>query len=102
MLGRDPCAEDLAQAAFVAFHANARQIRNPSALQAYLVATTVNLASTELRTRYRRHWVGLSEAEELPDGTATWADVEHREVLGALSRALDGLGPRQRTAFVLR
>lgn len=101
-LGSDQGLEDLVQDVFLAFLRGAAKIQDGAALRGYLVAVAVRMVASEIRKRRVRRWVGLTPTGELPDRAAERVDVEHREVLRALHRALQALKPRRRMAFVLR
>lgn len=101
-LGSDQGLDDLVQEVFLALLHGAAKIQDGAALRGYLVSVAVRLAASEIRKRRVRRWVGLTSTGALPDRAAERVDVEHREVLRALHRALQMLKPRRRMAFLLR
>lgn len=101
-LGSDQGLDDLVQDVFLALLHGAAKIQDGGALRGYLVSVAVRIAASEIRKRRVRRWVGLTPTGELPERAAERVDVEHREVLRALHRALQMLKPRRRMAFLLR
>jgi RNA polymerase sigma-70 factor (ECF subfamily) len=101
-LGPDAAIEDLLQDVFVAFLRGASELRDRSALRAYLVSVAVRLVFVELRRRRVRRWVMLSPNGEVPEVPSAPSDVEGALALRALQRLLEGLPSRRRLAFVLR
>jgi len=101
-LGSDQGLDDLVQEVFLALLHSAARIQEGAALRGYLGGVAVRLAASEIRKRRVRRWVGLTPTGELPDRAAERVDLEHREVLRALNRALQQLKPRRRMAFLLR
>jgi RNA polymerase sigma-70 factor (sigma-E family) len=98
LLTGDPgLAEDLVQEAFARLIGRLRHLREPSAFDAYLRRTIVNLSASHFRHQAvvrayeRRYAAGESETRE--------PDVVEYE---AMRRALLGLPERQRAAIVLR
>jgi RNA polymerase sigma-70 factor, ECF subfamily len=101
-LGPDSAVEDLLQEVFIAFLQGARRIEQASALRGYLTSVAVRQAALELRRRKVRRWVTLTPTGQVPDTPTLPRDGEGREALAALYRVLDGMGSRERLAFVLR
>ncbi len=101
-LGPDPAIEDLTQDVFLALVKGAAQLRDGAALRGYLAGIAVRLVAQEIRRRRVRRWVGLTPTGELPEQVAMPDDHLGREALSALSRVLDGLSARRRSAYVLR
>jgi len=101
-IGPDSMNEDLVQDVFLAFFRGARSIQDGAALRAYLVGVAVRTATSELRRRKVRRWVGLSATGELPELPVLAEDSEGRQTLRALYRVLDQLSDRRRMVFVLR
>jgi RNA polymerase sigma-70 factor (ECF subfamily) len=101
-LGPDQEAEDLTQEVFLRFLRAARTVRDPDAVQSFLVGIAYRVAVSELRRRKVRSVVRLSLGGELPDAGAPDPEPEAREALRALYRLLDRLRVRDRMAFVMR
>jgi RNA polymerase sigma-70 factor (ECF subfamily) len=103
-LGRPtPEVEDLTQEVFLRVFARAHAIREPSALKEFSMSVAVRVLKWELRRRWVRRRVRLSETGELPDVVGErGADEEARHALRRCYGILDRLGARERTAFSLR
>ncbi len=95
--------EDLTQEVFLRLFARAHIIREPGALREFAMSVAVRVLKWELRRRWVRRRVRLSETGELPEQVGGGdADEEAREALRRCYRILDKLGTRERTAFALR
>lgn len=101
-LGADAAVEDLLQEVFIALLRGASELRDPSALRAYLVSVAVRLVLVELRRRRVRRWVMLSPKGEVPEVPSAPSDLDGTLALRGLGRLLELLPPRRRVAFVLR
>src|SRR5690349_12052127 len=75
-LGVDAAVEDLLQDVFVAFLRGASELRDPSALRAYLVSVAVRLVLVELRRRRVRRWVMLSPKGQVPEVPSAPTDLD--------------------------
>jgi RNA polymerase sigma factor (sigma-70 family) len=90
MLGHAQDAEDAAQAVFLVLARNARRVRKPAALSAWLHGVAVRVSRKALaRRRKAEPLPGALPAAEPPDG-ATWADARRviDEALATLSESL--------------
>jgi RNA polymerase sigma-70 factor (ECF subfamily) len=94
--------DDLVQETFLRLYRKLPSLQEPSALRAFVVAITTRVLQTELRTRWLKRWLGLSDDGKLPESSSAGADLDAREALTRFYRLLDGLRPNHRTAFVLR
>jgi RNA polymerase sigma-70 factor (ECF subfamily) len=95
--------EDLTQEVFLRIFARAHAIREPGALREFAMSVAVRVLKWELRRRWVRRRVRLSETGELPEMVGGGdADEEAREALRRCYRILDTLGARERAAFALR
>ena len=98
--------EDLTQEVFIRVFTRHRAIQTPAALRQFVMSVAVNVLKWELRYRWIRRRVRLSETGELPEiATAVGFDEaagEARQALGLCYAILDRLGTRERVAFVLR
>lgn len=106
-LGRSPHdVEDLTQEVFIRLFTRHRTIEKPEALRQFVMSVAVNVLKWELRYRWIRRKVLLSETGDLPDvATAAGFDEaagEARQALRLCYEILDALGARERIAFVLR
>ena len=101
-LGPRPEVEDLTQEVFMRVFSRSGGIREASALREFVTAVAVNVLKTELRRRWVRRKVSLSDDGSVPEIEAPRADPEAREALARCYAILDKLGARERAAFVLR
>ncbi|MBZ0236460.1 MAG: sigma-70 family RNA polymerase sigma factor [Deltaproteobacteria bacterium] len=95
--------EDLLQDVFVRFHRALPRFRGDAALATFLHRIVVRVALDHLRARRRRPEAGAPLDEEVADTSASPEQrlAQRAEIERALG-FLDGLGPEQRIAFVLR
>jgi RNA polymerase sigma-70 factor, ECF subfamily len=101
-LGPRPEVEDLAQEVFMLVFSRIGGLREAGAIRQFVIAVAVNVLKHELRRRWVRRKVLLSDSGFIPDIAAPSADPEAREALGRCYAILDKLGARERAAFVLR
>jgi RNA polymerase sigma-70 factor, ECF subfamily len=103
-LGRSTAeVEDLTQEVFLRVFTRPRAIREPAALREFVMAVAVRVLKGELRYRWIRRWVRLSDSGQLPDSPAAPdSDEAARHALRRCYAILDGLSVRERAAFVLR
>ena len=95
--------EDLTQEVFLRIFTRARAIKKPAALREFVMSVAVRVMQWELRRRWVRRRVRLSDSGELPDLVDDGSvDQEARQALARCYDILNGLGVRERTAFVLR
>jgi len=96
-------AEDLTQEVFLRVFSRAQLIREPAALREFVMSVAIRVLKWELRRRWVRRKVHLSDSGYLPDvGLNEGVNQEARQALGRCYAILDHLGSRERTAFVLR
>jgi RNA polymerase sigma-70 factor (ECF subfamily) len=101
-LGPRPEVEDLTQEVFMRVFARIDVLRSAQALREFVIAVAVNVLRGELRRRWVRRKVLLSNDGSVPEIEASGADPEAREALARCYAILDRLGARERAAFVLR
>ncbi len=93
--------DDLVQEAFIRLHRSAPRMDNPTALRGLVYVVATRVIQQELRSRWVRRWVGLSD-----DGSVEMAgkaeDFEGRAAVIRFYCILDKLPTKTRTAFVLR
>ena len=77
-------------------------LRDAGALREFVFAIAVNVLRRELRYRWVRRKLQLSDSGSVPEVEGPSADPEAREALGRCYDILDRLGARERAAFVLR
>jgi len=94
--------DDLTQEVFMRIFSRIGILRDAGALREFVIAVGVNVLKRELRRRWVRRRVLLSDSGSVPDIEAPSADPEAREALARCYAILDKLGARERAAFVLR
>jgi RNA polymerase sigma-70 factor, ECF subfamily len=95
--------EDLTQEVFLRIFTRARAINKPAALREFVMSVAVRVMQWELRRRWVRRRVRLSDSGELPDVIdGGGVDQEARQALARCYDILNALGVRERTAFALR
>ena len=95
--------EDISQEVFINVYRSLADLRNCNSLRRFIIAITLNLASTELRRRRARGWLRLTPTGSLSEfDVPSCDDPEAREALRRLYAILDQLGTRARLAFILR
>jgi RNA polymerase sigma-70 factor (ECF subfamily) len=102
LVGDDAIAEDVVQETFVALPGVIRRFAEGSTLRTFLVGIAVNHARHAVRAAARRR--AMAErwaAQPTRSGTTPEAEMRHRQLVEALSRALDELSMAHRVAFVL-
>jgi len=100
--GTEDRVEDLAQEVFLCVFRKLPKLREPQALKAFIISTTVLTARQELRHRRTRQ-DAASSADRTPlELDAILTDFDAREALHRLRDALSRLNARDRKAFVLR
>ena len=102
LLGRDSDVDDVVQDAFVALLRSHDTVREPKALRGWLATTTVRLAQRRLRARAfsLRNWLGLEAEASLEPAVA--GNPEEHLALSRIHRALEGVSPSARIAWILR
>ncbi len=98
--------EDLTQEVFLRIFSRAAAIREPSALREFALSVAVRVLKWELRRRWVRRRVHLTDSGELPeqaDGERhADEEAEARHALRRCYQILETLGARERAAFSLR
>jgi|Deesub1362A_J573_1020465.scaffolds.fasta_scaffold04723_2 RNA polymerase sigma-70 factor (ECF subfamily) len=101
-LGDAALAEDLASDVFLRLLDALQQEKGPlQNLRGWLYGTLSNLINDQFRRSYRQPKVGLSEALEDPQPEPS-EDMEQREALRAVAKAMRGLTPEQQHVLSLR
>jgi len=101
-LGPRPEVDDLLQETFMRIFSRISVLRDAGALREFVFAIAVNVLRRELRYRWVRRKLQLSDSGSVPDMEGPSADPEAREALARCYAILDKLGARERAAFVLR
>jgi RNA polymerase sigma-70 factor (ECF subfamily) len=95
--------EDLTQEVFLRLFVRRGAIRKPEALREFTLGIAVRVLKWNLRSRWVRRKVRLSDYGDLPDVIADRSpEEETRDALRRCRRILDLLGARERIAFTLR
>lgn len=102
MLGPDPELEDTLHDVFVRALEALPALRDPAALDSWIMGVAVRTVRTRLQRRARRWWLKFLPAENLPEPVAWGLDPASTESLRAVSRILDKLLVDERIALVLR
>jgi RNA polymerase sigma-70 factor (ECF subfamily) len=101
-LGPGHDIEDLVQEVFIRLYRKLPGLRDVEACKGFVVTIATRVLQSELRSRWLKRWLGLSDDGTVPDRAAESTDLEARDALARFHRLLDRLGPQQRTVFVLR
>ena len=101
-LGPRPEVEDLTQEVFMRVFSRVGALRDAGALREFVIAVAVNALKRELRRRWVRRKVLLSDSGSIPEIETPGVDAEAREALARCYAILDKLNARERAAFVLR
>jgi RNA polymerase sigma-70 factor, ECF subfamily len=102
VLGRPAEVDDLVQDVFLRILPRLGELRDPTAVRAWLAVITARLARRRLRSRRWKIWLGIGgddDYTQLADGAASPQD---RALLGEMYRALDRLPVHHRLAWTLR
>lgn len=102
LLGPDSELEDTVQDSFVRALEALPNLRDPGALEGFVLGVAVRAARTRLQSRARRSWLRILPQQELPEPAQGAPDLAERAGLRALYRVLDGLAVDDRTVLVLR
>jgi RNA polymerase sigma-70 factor (ECF subfamily) len=106
ILGPGLDEDDLSQEVFLRFFQRVGGLREPAAVRGFLFAICLRVAKKELRRRWLRRWLRLTDDGTLPeDPGRPNADALEREARDALKRyyaILDTVGGRGRSLFVAR
>lgn len=101
-LGPTYDVEDVVQEVFMHLFNRLRQLRDPGALRAFLVAICVHRVRSHVRRRRVRSIIGFAPSHDVQDMRAVSVDHQSREALQQFYRALEQLRSRDRVAFTLR
>jgi len=95
--------EDLTQEVFLRVFVSRAGIRTPEALGEFTMSVAVRVLKWNLRSRWVRRKILLSDDGELPEiAVDRRPEEETRDALRRCRRILDALGARERIAFTLR
>jgi RNA polymerase sigma-70 factor (sigma-E family) len=99
MCGNSHDAEDLAQSALLVAFEHWQDIQRPEAFDQYISTVVRRLWYSDHRTQ---RWHREILTEEVPDRESPGRSADNTERLLDLKSALSKLGPRQRSAVILR
>lgn len=102
ILGPDSELQDTLHDVFVRVFESLQNLRDPGALESWVMGVAVRTAQTRLQSRSRRWWLRFMPGEDLPDPPAPPTDPSRDEALRATYRVLDQLPVDERMALVLR
>lgn len=105
VLGYDRELSDILQDVFVSALGSLHTLRDPAALDAWLVQVATRTARKVLRTRTRRSWLRLfsdSEEETRWEPASRAAEAENARAVQAVYALLDRLPTEERIIFALR
>jgi RNA polymerase sigma-70 factor (ECF subfamily) len=102
MLGPDSELEDTLHDVFVRAFESLHNLRDPAALDSWVMGVTVRTARTRLQRRARRWWLKLASDDTMPEPAVPARDPAADEALRATYRILDMLPVDERIALVLR
>jgi RNA polymerase sigma-70 factor (ECF subfamily) len=100
MLGADPEHNDLVHEVYLNALASVRSLRDPAALDSWVVGVTVNTVRLELRRRRIRRFFRLEAT--VPESCSPALDPEQHMLVRRYYSALDCLGADERIAYTLR
>lgn len=101
-LGPGPDYQDVCQEVFLRIFKRLGELREPAALQGFVVSVTLGVARNEARRRRIRSIVGLVPDDAFPEPAASPAQGEAREATRALYQMLATLSLEDRSLFVAR
>jgi RNA polymerase sigma-70 factor (ECF subfamily) len=102
MLGSDQELEDTVHDVFMRALEALPKLRDPAALDSWMMGVTVRTARTRMQRRARRWWLRLMPTETVPEPAVPAGDPATQEALRATYRILDMLPVDERIALVLR
>ncbi|HMA94743.1 MAG TPA: sigma-70 family RNA polymerase sigma factor [Polyangiaceae bacterium] len=102
LLGPDPELSDVLQDCFVRVLSSIEQLRDPGALDSWVLGVAVLTAKIHLQRRRRRSWLRFGTTEQVPEPVFEGAEPSTREALQATHRVLERLSVDERLVFVLR
>jgi RNA polymerase sigma-70 factor (ECF subfamily) len=101
MLGSRDVADDAVAESLVRAYRHLASCRDPSRLRTWLYRIVANRCKSYLARRPSGD-VALEDAPPVADATDNEAALERKEQLALVTRALGGLSPEKREAFVLK
>ncbi|HEX4476052.1 MAG TPA: sigma-70 family RNA polymerase sigma factor [Polyangiaceae bacterium] len=102
LLGRDGDVDDTVQEVFLVAVRAVGQLRDPTAVKAWLACIAVRIARRRLKRRRLRQFFGLDDPAVYDGVVDAGASPEDRALLARVYRVLDGIPANQRIAWSLR
>jgi RNA polymerase sigma-70 factor (ECF subfamily) len=100
LLGPVADIEDIVQEVFAYALSSIAKLRDPAALQSWLLGIAVGKVRAYIRWRRRKRWLAFLPTDELPEPGVV-RDDEHAEVLREVTAILDRLPVDERIALVV-
>jgi RNA polymerase sigma-70 factor, ECF subfamily len=94
--------EDVAQAVFMCLFRRVHTLRDPNALQAFVVGVTLRVVHEEVRRKHKLAWGTRHPSYLQSDSAAVAAEAVPMHAFNNLYRLVRRLKERERDAFVLR
>jgi RNA polymerase sigma-70 factor (ECF subfamily) len=98
--------DDLSQEVFLRFFSRVGTLREPEAVRSFLFGICLRVARKEVRRRWLKRWLRITEDGVLPEPNINLAasDLarETRDAIARYYRLLDDLGAESRSLFVTR
>jgi RNA polymerase sigma-70 factor (ECF subfamily) len=102
ILGPDAELEDALHEAFVRALESLHNLRDPTALDSWMMGVAVRTARTLLQRRSRRSWLKVMSNEDLPEPATAAPDHGHAQALRSTYEVLGRMTVDDRMALVLR
>lgn len=102
ILGRDSDVDDVVQDVFLATVRHLSQLRDPDAVRSWLTTTAVRAASSRLRVRRLRSFLGLDRSPDYQSLVDPSASAEDRAYLVRVYTLLEQVPVSDRVAWCLR
>ena len=94
--------EDLSQEVFLRFFRSIGALREAVAVRAFLTGICMRVVRHEVRGRWLRRWLRLTDRGVMPEMAAPAVEPEMRQVVARYYALLDRLGSQARSLFVAR
>jgi len=101
-LGIDSELADVIQDVFISVLRNVDQVKDPTALPAWISSLAVFTARALIRKRRRWRWIRFLDPKDVPEEPAASHDHEGAATVRAVYAAIDTLPADERLAFTLR
>jgi RNA polymerase sigma-70 factor (ECF subfamily) len=109
LLGPGLDEEDLCQEVFLRFFRRIHDLRDPAAVRGFLLAVCLRVGRQELRRRWLRRWLRLTDSGSLPEASDEAASKssddpasDARDAVNRYYRILDTVGGQGRSLFAAR